>query len=178
MSSSKPMNPIALKHVWKRYRIGSKHDSLRDAIPALLKQWSGRNGHAAKDGEFWALQDVSFDVTRGETLGIIGPNGAGKSTILKLLSRISKQTRGDIRVSGRLAALIEVGAGFHQDLTGRENIYLNGTIMGLRRKEIDQLFDSIVAFSERIKTETVHPEIEPETHGIPHGLFHFRVMPV
>src|SRR3989338_7304140 len=142
------MHPIEFSHVWKRYRIGSKHDSLRDAIPAMFKRFTGRNGHELKEGEFWALKDVSFDVKKGETLGIIGPNGAGKSTILKLLSRISKQTQGDIVTRGRLAALIEVGAGFHQDLTGRENIYLNGTIMGMRHKEIDRLFDSIVAFSE------------------------------
>ncbi len=142
------MNPIEFSRVWKRYRIGSKHDSLRDAIPSLFKRWSGRNGHAIREDEFWALQDVSFEVHKGETLGIIGPNGAGKSTVLKLLSRISQQTKGDIRVNGRLAALIEVGAGFHQDLTGRENIYLNGTILGLRHREIDRLFDSIVEFSE------------------------------
>ena len=162
------MNPIEFSHVWKRYRIGSKHDSLRDAIPALLKRLSGRNGralssarhslagkdragsvgHALRSDEFWALQDVSFEAKKGETLGIIGPNGAGKSTALKLLSRISKQTSGDIRVNGRLAALIEVGAGFHPDLTGRENIYLNGTILGLRKRQIDRLFDSIVEFSE------------------------------
>jgi len=122
--------------------------TLRDAIPALLRRVTGRNGYALQDDEFWALKDVSFDVKRGETLGIIGPNGAGKSTMLKLLSRISKQTKGEITVQGRLAALIEVGAGFHHDLTGRENIYLNGTILGMRSKEIDRLFDSIVAFSE------------------------------
>src|SRR3989338_4603520 len=114
---SPPAPPIVFDRVWKRYRIGSKHDSLRDAIPAMLRRLSGRNGHAIREGEFWALQDVSFEVHKGETLGIIGPNGAGKSTILKLLSRISKQTTGDIRVHGRLAALIEVGAGFHPDLT-------------------------------------------------------------
>lgn len=145
---SQTLCPITVSHVWKRYRIGSKHDSLRDAIPALIKRLSGRNGHDLQQGEFWALKDVSFDVKPGETLGIIGPNGAGKSTALKLLSRICKQTKGDICVRGRLAALIEVGAGFHADLTGRENIYLNGTIMGLRHKQIDELFDSIVAFSE------------------------------
>ena len=142
------MHPIELSHVWKRYKLGSKHDSLRDAIPALLKRLAGRNGHGLQEGEFWALQEVSFEVKKAETVGIIGPNGAGKSTILKLLSRISKQTKGEIHVKGRLAALIEVGAGFHQDLTGRENIYLNGTILGLRRKQIDRLFDSIVEFSE------------------------------
>ncbi|MDP3722830.1 MAG: ABC transporter ATP-binding protein [Candidatus Omnitrophota bacterium] len=142
------MHPIEFSHVWKRYRIGSKHDSLRDAIPAFLKRCAGRNGHGLEEGEFWALKDVTFAVEPAETLGIIGPNGAGKSTALKLLSKISKQTKGDIRTHGRLAALIEVGAGFHQDLTGRENIYLNGTIMGMRHKELDRLFDSIVEFSE------------------------------
>ena len=142
------MNPIAFDHVWKRYQLGSKHDSLRDAIPALLKRWTSRNGHELKDGEFWALRDVSFSVTPKETVGIIGPNGAGKSTILKLLSRISKQTIGDVRVKGRLAALIEIGAGFHPDLTGRENVYLNGTIMGLRHQQINRLFEAIVEFSE------------------------------
>lgn len=142
------MHPIQFDHVWKRYRLGSQHDSLRDAIPALLKRWVGRNGHGLEPDEFWALKDVSFEVRKGETLGVIGPNGAGKSTVLKLLSRISKQTNGALSVRGRLAALIEIGAGFHPDLTGRENIYLNGTIMGLRRNQIDRLFDSIVAFSE------------------------------
>ncbi len=139
--------PIQFEHVWKRYRIGSKHDSLRDAIPSLLRRLTGGNGYAVGEGEFWALRDVSFGVRPGEMLGIIGPNGAGKSTILKLLSRICKQTAGTIAVRGRVAALIEVGAGFHPDLTGRENIYLNGTIMGLRRRRIDRLFDSIVELS-------------------------------
>ncbi|PIQ84102.1 MAG: ABC transporter [Candidatus Omnitrophica bacterium CG11_big_fil_rev_8_21_14_0_20_63_9] len=144
------LHPIEFSHVWKQYRLGSKQDSLRDAIPALLKRLSGRNGQAEgrADGLFWALSDVSFHVKKGETVGIIGPNGAGKSTILKMLSRICQQTRGQIHVKGRLAALIEVGAGFHPDLTGQENIYLNGTIMGLKRKEIDRLYDSIVEFSE------------------------------
>src|SRR3990167_3556435 len=123
---SQQSSPITFDHVWKRYRIGSKHDSLRDAIPAMLKRFTGRNGHGLDEGEFWALKDVSFDVAKGESLGIIGPNGAGKSTALKLLSRICKQSSGEIAVRGLTAALIEVGAGFHPDLTGRENIYLNG----------------------------------------------------
>jgi len=144
------MHPISVSHIWKHYRIGARHDSLRDTLTELMRRGMGRNGHEPK-GEFWALKDVTFDVRQGETLGIIGPNGAGKSTILKLLSRISKQTKGEIAVQGRLAALIEVGAGFHPDLTGRENIYLNGTIMGMRHKEIDRLFDSIVEFSELSK---------------------------
>jgi len=141
------MHAIEVERVWKRYALGARHDSLRDMIPSMIKRVVGGNGVPAKH-EFWALQDVSFQVKRGETLGIIGPNGAGKSTMLKLLSRICRQNRGEVRVHGRLAALIEVGAGFHQDLTGKENIYLNGTIMGLRRKEIDRKLDSIVAFSE------------------------------
>jgi lipopolysaccharide transport system ATP-binding protein len=142
------MHPVELHHIWKQYRLGSTHDSLRDTIPLLLARMMGQNGHESKEDEFWALKDVSFYVKKAETLGIIGPNGAGKSTALKLLSKICKQTKGDIRVRGRLAALIEVGAGFHPDLTGRENVYLTGTILGLRRRQIDRLFDSIVAFSE------------------------------
>src|SRR3990167_5684664 len=98
---SQQSSPIPFDHVWKRYRIGSKHDSLRDAIPAMFKRFTGRNGHELQEGEFWALKDVSFDVKKGETLGIIGPNGAGKSTALKLLSKISKQTKGDIHTQGR-----------------------------------------------------------------------------
>lgn len=141
-------SPIELDHIWKQYQLGSKHDSLRDAIPGLLKRLRGRHHSTSDAGAFWALNDVSFQVPKGQTLGLIGPNGAGKSTILKLLSRICKQTKGTIHVRGRVAALIEVGAGFHPDLTGRENVFMNGTIMGLSRKEIRRLFDSIVAFSE------------------------------
>jgi lipopolysaccharide transport system ATP-binding protein len=144
------MKPVmSIEHVWKKYHIGSAHGSLRDTIPALVRRVTGNQAkHEDAAGVFWALQDVTFDVQRGETLGIVGHNGAGKSTMLKLLSRICQQTKGRIHVNGRLAALIEVGAGFHPDLTGRENIYLNGTIMGLRHKQIDKLFDQIVAFSE------------------------------
>lgn len=143
------MHPIELQHVWKRYQLGSKHDSLRDMIPALLKRWAKREAPPeTPKNEFWALKDVSFHVKKGETLGIIGPNGAGKSTLLKILSRIAKQTRGTIRVQGRLAALIELGGGFHPDLSGRENISLQGTMLGLSRREIIDRFDSIVAFSE------------------------------
>lgn len=102
----------------------------------------------AKSGFHWALKDVSFELGKGESLALIGPNGAGKSTVLKLLSKITVPTSGVIRVHGQLSALIELGAGFHPDLTGRENIYLNGTILGLRRGEIDRRFEEIVAFSE------------------------------
>jgi lipopolysaccharide transport system ATP-binding protein len=98
--------------------------------------------------ELWALKDVSFDVAFGESLGILGPNGAGKTTILKLLSGISYPTRGDIQVRGRMGSLIELGAGFHPEMTGRENVYLNGVIMGMTRRQVKQRFDSIVSFAE------------------------------
>jgi len=143
------MTPIVFSRVWKQYQLGAQHHSLRDAIPALVKRWALRRGGSAEpDGAFWAVKDVSFEVAQGETLGIIGRNGAGKSTILKLLSDITHQTRGAVTVRGKLAALIEVGAGFHPDLTGRENVYLNGTILGLKRAQISALFDQIVAFAE------------------------------
>jgi ABC-type polysaccharide/polyol phosphate transport system ATPase subunit len=139
---------LTLSGVYKKFRKGELHDSLRDLIPAL----SGRLFRRApppelRKREFWALRDVSFSVQRGEAFGIIGANGAGKSTILKLLSRIMRPTRGSLQVQGRLSALIEVSAGFHPDLTGRENIYLNGTILGMTRAEIRRRFDAIVAFS-------------------------------
>src|SRR5580658_4822444 len=96
----------------------------------------------------WALKDVGFEVKRGEVLGIIGKNGAGKSTLLKILSRVTTPTSGEIRVKGRIASLLEVGTGFNPELTGRDNIYLNGAIMGMRKLEIDKKFDEIVAFAE------------------------------
>src|SRR3990167_7836607 len=114
------MDDVVLEfdHVWKKFKKGEKHNSLRDFIPSMTKRvFKGSQKEELLDKEFWSIKDVSFQVKRGEALGIIGPNGAGKSTILKLLSRISKQTQGDIVTRGRLAALIEVGAGFHQDLT-------------------------------------------------------------
>jgi ABC-type polysaccharide/polyol phosphate transport system ATPase subunit len=143
------MNPITVSHVSKQYQVGSQHHSLRDAIPALVKGWWGAAAPAGRQaGLFWALKDVSFEVCSGETLGIIGRNGAGKSTVLKLLSSITRPTSGSVRVRGKLAALIEVGAGFHPDLTGRENVFLNGTILGLKRRRIHALFDRIVEFAE------------------------------
>ncbi len=111
----------------------------------MLKRLIGRK---LKRDYIWALKDVNFEVERGEALGIMGPNGAGKTTILKLLSSITKPTSGTIKTDGRVSALIELGAGFHPDLTGRENIYLNGAILGLKKREIDERFDDIVAFSE------------------------------
>ena len=144
------MTDIALdfQHVWKKFKKGEKYDSLRDLIPAMTKRlfW-GNHKEELQEKEFWALRDVSFQVKRGEALGIIGPNGAGKSTILKLLSGILRPNKGGIKVNGKLSALIEVGAGFHQDLTGRENIYLNGAILGMTRGEVDKKFGEIVEFS-------------------------------
>ncbi|HJP85483.1 MAG TPA: ABC transporter ATP-binding protein [Gemmatimonadaceae bacterium] len=139
---------LRMNHVFKRFRRGEQHDSLRDLIPALVKRAvrKDRERELAPQ-EFWVLNDISFDVRRGETLGIIGHNGAGKSTMLKHLSGIMVPTRGDIEVNGRLSALIEVGAGFHPDLTGRENVYLNGVILGMTRAEVKRKFDEIVDFA-------------------------------
>ena len=139
------MNVIEFNHVWKKFRKGEKFNSLRDAIPNLFRSFS--NGNGLEKQEFWALQDVDFQIEKGEVLGIIGPNGAGKSTALKLLSGIMNPSKGEIKINGRLSALIEVTAGFHSELTGRENAYLNGTILGMSKKEIDNKFDQIVEFS-------------------------------
>jgi ABC-type polysaccharide/polyol phosphate transport system ATPase subunit len=144
------MSDVALRveHVYKKFRRGELYDSLRDLIPALTGRMFRQGELNESDKrEFWALRDISFEVTRGEAFGIIGHNGAGKSTLLKILSRIMKPTKGHIVVAGRLCALIEVSAGFHPDLTGRENIYLNGAILGMNKREIDGKLDAIVAFS-------------------------------
>jgi lipopolysaccharide transport system ATP-binding protein len=136
---------IEFNEVWKKYRKGEKVNSLRDAIPKLfnVKEMNMR----LEDREFWAVKDVSFNIKRGDVVGVMGPNGAGKSTILKLLSRIITPNKGSIKINGRLSALIEVTAGFHPELTGRENVFLNGTILGMRKKEIEKKFDEIVEFS-------------------------------
>jgi ABC-type polysaccharide/polyol phosphate transport system ATPase subunit len=144
------MSDVALRmeHVYKKFRKGETYNSLRDLIPALTgKIFKSQELDDRHKTEFWALQDVSFEVKQGEALGIVGHNGAGKSTALKILSRIMKPTKGRMVVKGRLSALIEVTAGFHMDLTGRENIYLHGTILGMTRREIDVKLDQIIAFS-------------------------------
>ena len=144
------VNPrLTFEKVWKRFKLGHAHDSLRDLIPSIAKKMfrRGSGQPASSRRDFWALRDVSFDVGPGEVLGIIGPNGAGKSTILKLLNRIMDPTAGVVHAQGRIGALIEVSAGFHPDLTGRQNIYLQGAIMGMRKAEVERKFDEIVAFA-------------------------------
>jgi ABC-type polysaccharide/polyol phosphate transport system ATPase subunit len=141
------MAVIEFEHVSKAYRLGTGRRSLREAMTQLPRRVFGRDGTQAEDQHLWALKDVSFEIEQGEVLGIIGPNGAGKSTILKLLSKVTYPTNGQIRTRGRMAALIELGAGFHPDLTGRENVYLNGAILGLKSQEVDAQFSNIVEFA-------------------------------
>jgi lipopolysaccharide transport system ATP-binding protein len=145
------MRPIIeLEGISKRYQLGRiGSTTIRDS---LERGWNrlrgtGDNGKGTR-GEFWALENLSFQIAPGEMVGVIGENGAGKSTLLKILSRITEPTRGEAVLRGRPASLLEVGTGFHPDLSGRENIFLNGAILGMRRREIEKKFDEIVAFSE------------------------------
>jgi len=142
-------NRIEFNQVWKKFKKGEKFNSLRDMIPNIFRNAASKisRKNSLEEREFWAVKDVSFGLKKGEVIGIIGPNGAGKSTILKLLSGIIVPNKGTMNINGRLSALIEVTAGFHPELTGRENVYLNGTILGMKKKEIDERFDDIVDFS-------------------------------
>ena len=140
---------LEVQGVYKKFRRGELYTSLRDLVPAFANRVLGRKPAegAIDKRDFWALRDVSFSVKRGEAFAIVGGNGAGKSTLLKLLTGIMRQNQGTIRIGGRVSALIEVSAGFHPDLTGRENVFLNGAILGMTREEIRRRFDEIVAFS-------------------------------
>ena len=137
---------VRVENLGKRYSLGdSKSGDFRQTFSQAFKRMISRGSSDAD--EFWALKDLNFEVRRGETVGIIGRNGAGKSTLLKILSRITDPTTGRFEIDGRVSSLLEVGTGFHLELTGRENIYLNGTILGMRRAEIKDKFDEIVDFS-------------------------------
>ncbi|RLB00320.1 MAG: ABC transporter ATP-binding protein [Deltaproteobacteria bacterium] len=147
---------IRVENLSKRYRIGQREGylALRDVLarglkaPFRLLKRDSQNLSRRSNEYIWALKDVSFEVKRGEVVGIIGRNGAGKTTLLKILSRITEPTEGYAEVRGRVGSLLEVGTGFHPELTGRENIYLNGAILGMKKREIDRKFDEIVAFAE------------------------------
>src|SRR5688572_15740379 len=136
---------LRVENLSKRYRLGQREQylALRDVLSDLFSLKRYRRGAAGTVGEanVWALRDVGFELRQGEILGIIGRNGAGKSTLLKILSRITKPTTGSVRMRGRVGSLLEVGTGFHPELTGRENVYLNGAILGMRRTEIARKFD-------------------------------------
>lgn len=153
---------IDVRHLSKRYRLGDfGHHTFREQLDSLWVRFTKRSGRnsvphmngkshpaSGSSSEFWALQDVSFSVQPGELVGIIGRNGAGKSTLLKILSRITEPTGGEAIMRGRVASLLEVGTGFHPELSGRDNIFLNGAILGMKRNEIKAKFNQIVDFAE------------------------------
>jgi lipopolysaccharide transport system ATP-binding protein len=145
---------IKVRHISKVYKLGQReqYKTIRDAIVEKInfakKFNSYKNPNLRASNEFWALKDVTFDVNKGEVLGIIGKNGAGKSTLLKILSRITYPSEGEVEIHGRVGSLLEVGTGFHPELTGKENVYLSGSILGMKKIEIDNKFEEIIKFSE------------------------------
>lgn len=143
------MNAVEITNISKRYRIGHQagYATLRDTIASRANKMLKRESKTTTE-DFWALKDISLTIAEGQRIGIIGRNGAGKSTLLKIISRITSPTTGEIKLHGRVASLLEVGTGFHPELTGRENIYLNGAILGMTQKEIQRKFDEIVTFAE------------------------------
>jgi len=151
-----PTRPIIkVESISKRFRINPsetpsvRYDTLRESLVKIFRApFTRKRDNGRRDDTIWALKGVSFEVLPGEVMGVIGRNGAGKSTLLKILSRIIEPTSGRVELYGRVASLLEVGTGFHPDLSGRENVYLNGAILGMKHREIDARFDEIVAFAE------------------------------
>src|SRR5271168_780194 len=141
---------IHVEGLGKRYRVGERerYVALRDVLTRAFTAPFRRGRGGRKRDELWALRNVSFDVKQGEVVGLIGRNGAGKTTLLKILSRITRPTTGYAEIRGRIGSLLEVGTGFHPELTGRENIYLSGAVLGMKKSEITRKFDEIVAFAE------------------------------
>ena len=153
---------LRVENLSKKYRIGTsatRHDTLRDSlmhgVRALFSDNGGRVDQESQSNTHWALRDLCFDIEHGEVVGFVGRNGAGKSTLLKILSRITEPTSGRVQISGRVGSLLEVGTGFHAELTGRENIYLNGAILGMKKWEIDKKLEGIVAFL-RLRSLSIH----------------------
>src|SRR4026208_897733 len=159
---------IRIHDLGKRYTIGAReqYDTLRDRIAAAASRPFRRMapGGLGASPTIWALRDVTHEIRRGEIVGIIGGNGAGKSTLLKILSRITAPTAGEAEIHGRGGCLLEGGTGFHPDLTGRENIFLNGTILGMRKTEIERKFDDIVDFAE--VGELIDTQVQPHSRGM------------
>jgi len=166
---------VKVEHLSKEYRLGViGNGSLWKDIQSWNAKLQGKpdpwtrineESRIGRRDRFWALKDVSFEVEQGERLGIIGRNGAGKSTLLKILSQITTPTKGTVKIRGRVGSLLEVGTGFHPDLTGRENVYLNGAILGMKKEEIDRNFDEIVAFSE-IESEFIDTPVKRYSSGM------------
>ncbi|HEY1056652.1 MAG TPA: ABC transporter ATP-binding protein, partial [Emticicia sp.] len=144
------MKAISIKNISKKYILShkkKKYQNLKETVTGFVKEFFTSKDEQETKEVFWALRGVSFDIEQGDRVGIVGSNGAGKSTLLKILSRITEPTHGEVKVRGRMASLLEVGTGFHPELTGRENIFLNGAILGMRQDEIRKQFDEIVDFA-------------------------------